>query len=107
MSKLRLTLACWDYDRTRALADGTVKADGIDLNCISLPVEETFFRMLRYREFDVAEMSVSSRTPRTGRNTRWTSRTGSITGKSDANMNDTRWARRSACSTSRDAEPGV
>jgi len=60
MAKLRLTLACWDYDRTRALQDGTVSPDGIDLNYISLPVEETFFRMLRHREFDAAEMSLSS-----------------------------------------------
>jgi 4,5-dihydroxyphthalate decarboxylase len=60
MSKLKLTLACWDYDRTRALADGRVQADGIDLNYLSLPVEETFFRMLRYREFDAAELSLSS-----------------------------------------------
>ena len=60
MAKLRLTLACWDYDRTRALADGSVRAEGIDLNCLNLHVEETFFRMLRNREFDVAEMSLSS-----------------------------------------------
>ena len=60
MSKLRLTLACWDYDRTRALADGRVRPEGIDLNFLPLHVEETFFRMLRNREFDVAEMSLSS-----------------------------------------------
>jgi len=60
MKKLRLTLACWDYDRTRALMDGTVRADGIDLNYLALPVEETFFRMLRNREFDCSEMSLSS-----------------------------------------------
>ena len=60
MSRLRLTLACWDYDRTRALADGSVRPDGIDLNVLNLHVEETFFRMLRNREFDVAEMSLSS-----------------------------------------------
>ena len=60
MSKLRLSLACWDYDRTRALADGSVPVDGIDLVYQSLPVEETFFRMARHREFDVAEMSLSS-----------------------------------------------
>ena len=62
MARLRLTLACWDYDRTRALADGSVVPDGIDLVYLPLPVEETFFRMLRYREFDVAEMSLSSYT---------------------------------------------
>jgi 4,5-dihydroxyphthalate decarboxylase len=55
-----LTLACWNYDRTRALADGRVQPDGVDLNYLSLPVEETFFRMLRHREFDAAEMSLSS-----------------------------------------------
>ena len=62
MSKLKLTLACWNYDRTRALQDGSVQPDGIDLNYLDLPVEETFFRMVRHREFDVAEMSLSSYT---------------------------------------------
>ena len=60
MSQLRLTLACWDYDRTRALMDGTVTAEGIELLYLNQPVEETFFRMLRYREYDAAEMSLSS-----------------------------------------------
>lgn len=59
-NKLPLTLACWNYDRTRALADGSVQPDGIELNYLDLPVEETFFRMLRYKEFDVAELSFSS-----------------------------------------------
>lgn len=62
MARLKLTLACWNYDRTRALQDGTVMPDGIDLTYLSLPVEETFFRMLRHREFDAAEMSLSSYT---------------------------------------------
>ena len=62
MSKLKLTLACWDYDRTRALADGRVRPEGIDLNYLNLHVEETFFRMLRHREFGAAEMSLSSYT---------------------------------------------
>lgn len=60
MTKLSITLACWDYDRVRALQDGTVTPEGVDLNFVNLPVEETFFRMLRYREFDAAEMSLSS-----------------------------------------------
>src|SRR5215207_7915903 len=60
MGKLRLTLGCWNYDRTRALMDGSIQPDGIDLNYLNLPVEETFFRMLRHREFDAAEMSLSS-----------------------------------------------
>src|SRR4030081_1891511 len=48
MSKLRLSLACWNYDRARGLLEGRI------------PVEETFFRMLRHHEFDAAEMSLSS-----------------------------------------------
>jgi 4,5-dihydroxyphthalate decarboxylase len=60
MKKLRLSFACWEYDRTRALADGTVRADGIELTYLTLPVEETFFRMMRLREFDASEMSLSS-----------------------------------------------
>lgn len=60
MTRLPLSLACWNYDRTQALAQGTVQPDGIDLNLQILEVEETFFRMLRHREFDAAEMSLSS-----------------------------------------------
>ena len=60
MNRIRLTFACWDYDRTRPLADGRVRPDGIDLVYLNQPVEETFFRMLRYREFDACEMSLSS-----------------------------------------------
>src|SRR6266496_1935427 len=60
MPRLQLSLACWDYDRTRALAEGSVRPEGIDLIYHNLLVEETFFRMLRNREFDAAEMSLSS-----------------------------------------------
>lgn len=60
MSRVPITVACWDYDRTRALADGTVRPDGVDLTYLSLPIEETFYRMLRHREFEVAEMSLAS-----------------------------------------------
>ena len=60
MSNLQLTLGCWDYDRTRALLEETVRPDGIDLTYLNMPVEETFFRMLRHHEFDLSEMSLSS-----------------------------------------------
>ena len=62
MPKLRLSLACSNYDRTRALLDERVPIDGVELTYLNLSVEETFFRMLRHREFDVAEMSLSSYT---------------------------------------------
>src|SRR5258707_8298170 len=60
MAKLRLSLACWNYDRTRGLLEGRIPVDGIELTYLNLPVEETFFRMIRHQEFDVAEMSLSS-----------------------------------------------
>jgi len=60
MSKLRLSFACWNYDRVRGLLEGRIPVDGIDLTFLNLPVEETFFRMLRHHEFDAAEMSLSS-----------------------------------------------
>lgn len=60
MGKLRLTLACWDYDRTRALQDGRVPVEGVELTYLPLRVEETFWRMLRYQEFDAAELSLGS-----------------------------------------------
>ncbi|KHF38609.1 ABC transporter substrate-binding protein [Halalkalibacter okhensis] len=60
MSKLQLSFGCWDYDRISALTDGTVKPEGIELNWLNMPVEETFWRMMRHHEFDVAELSFSS-----------------------------------------------
>jgi 4,5-dihydroxyphthalate decarboxylase len=60
MSRLRLTLACGDYDRTRALHEGAISPEGIELVCLRLPVEDIFFRMARFAEFDAAELSLSS-----------------------------------------------
>ncbi len=60
MGKLHLTLACWDYDRTRALQEGKVQIEGAELTYLPLRVEETFWRMLRYQEFDAAELSMGS-----------------------------------------------
>jgi 4,5-dihydroxyphthalate decarboxylase len=57
---LDLTLACGHYDRTEGLRDGSVQIEGVNLTYLDLPVEETFFRMARYREFDLAELSLSS-----------------------------------------------
>ena len=41
VSRLRLSLGCWNYDRTRALMEGRVQPEGIELNYMSMPVEET------------------------------------------------------------------
>jgi 4,5-dihydroxyphthalate decarboxylase len=60
MSRVPLTVACWDYDRTRALREGTVQVEGCDVNYLSTAPEETFFRAFTGTEFDVTELSFSS-----------------------------------------------
>jgi 4,5-dihydroxyphthalate decarboxylase len=60
MSKLQLSIALGDYDRTRALLDGSVQIDGVDPVCMTLSPEETFFRAFRGLEFDISELSFSS-----------------------------------------------
>ena len=60
MSNLHLTLACEDYDRTRPVKDGIVKAEGIELNYLVMPVEEIFWRMMKYEEFDASELSMGA-----------------------------------------------
>jgi 4,5-dihydroxyphthalate decarboxylase len=62
VSQLPLTLACGNYDRVWPLASGGVRAEGIDLNLITLEPEECFWRMITNAEFDVAEMSLASYT---------------------------------------------
>ncbi|KAF2093198.1 4,5-dihydroxyphthalate decarboxylase [Rhizodiscina lignyota] len=57
---LKLSFACWDYDRFKAIEDGRVRPEGIELTFLNYRVEETFFRQLRFREFDVSELSLSS-----------------------------------------------
>jgi len=60
VEKLFLTVACGDYDRTKALQDGSVQPEGIRLNYIPLQAEEIFWRMGGHREFDASEMSLSN-----------------------------------------------
>jgi hypothetical protein len=57
MPNLKLTLACYIYDRTLPLLLGKAKPEGIDLIYLPLWVQETFSRMLKYKEFEVSEMS--------------------------------------------------
>ena len=57
MAKIPLSLAIGEYDHVRDLLDGTVAVEGVDLTVLRLPVEEMFYRFLRYGEFDVSEVS--------------------------------------------------
>src|SRR5262249_29431488 len=67
MPNLPLTLACWDYDRTRPLLDGRVKPEGIDLDIRIMRPRQTFPRMLDHREFQISELSLASYTALKGR----------------------------------------
>jgi len=58
MQKLTLSFAAWDYDRILPLVNGKVKIEGINLIYIPLYVTETIYRMMKNKEFDVAEMSL-------------------------------------------------
>ena len=58
MNPLPLTMSVGHYDHTRDLTDGTVPVEGVDLRVIHLPIEETFYRFVFYREWDVSEMSM-------------------------------------------------
>ncbi|NUA27800.1 ABC transporter substrate-binding protein [Cupriavidus basilensis] len=60
MTKLRLSVAMGDYDRTRALLDGRVQIDGVDPVYMTLNPEEMFFRAMRSQDFDITELSFSS-----------------------------------------------
>ena len=57
MNRLSLSLALPDYDHVRDLVSGRVRAEGLQLTCLTLPVEEIFYRFLVHREFDLAELS--------------------------------------------------
>lgn len=67
MPKLPITLACHVYDRTRAIHDGSIPIEGVELNFISLHVTEIFWRMCQYQEFDASEMSMGAHLTLVGR----------------------------------------
>lgn len=55
--RVELSLACGDYEITRALSDGRVVPDGIDLVVLTRD-KERFFRIDRRNECDVAELNL-------------------------------------------------
>ncbi|MEX1083719.1 MAG: 4,5-dihydroxyphthalate decarboxylase [Xanthobacteraceae bacterium] len=59
MARLPLSLALNQYDHTADLVSGRVPVDGIELNCLTLPIEEIFFRTFVYGEFDISEVSMA------------------------------------------------
>ena len=60
MTGRRLDIAFWNYDRTRLLADGTVRIDGADATFHSARiVPEIFEAMIRRRAYDVSELGLT------------------------------------------------
>jgi len=59
--RVHLTLAVGDYESIRALKEGMVKPDGIELTVLTdMTSDIRHWRMVRNREFDVAELSMSN-----------------------------------------------
>jgi 4,5-dihydroxyphthalate decarboxylase len=57
---LKLNFAFWNYDRTRALTDGSVGIEGVELTYRSdVIVSDIFEKMVRGREFDVSELGLT------------------------------------------------
>jgi 4,5-dihydroxyphthalate decarboxylase len=57
MTRLQLSIATTDYDHFRDFRTGQVKAEGIDLNWLTLGHHECFARFTANREFDISEIS--------------------------------------------------
>jgi 4,5-dihydroxyphthalate decarboxylase len=60
MERLTLSFATRINERVRPLVDGVVRPDGITLVPTLSHPGETFWRQLRFGDFDVSEMSISS-----------------------------------------------
>ena len=58
--RLKLSIGLMDNPRTRPIFDGRVKPDGIDLIPSDVFASELFWRQLKFEEFDLAEMSMST-----------------------------------------------
>lgn len=57
---LTLSLALSDNERTRPITQGRIKAQGLQLIPTVLHPSEMFWRQLKYADFDISEMSLSS-----------------------------------------------
>jgi 4,5-dihydroxyphthalate decarboxylase len=61
MTTLEIDLGCGNYDLVRPLRDGKVRAEGMEINFVSIDKPpEVHWRMGIHSEFDAAEMSLGS-----------------------------------------------
>ena len=71
-TKLELSIALSENENTRAILDGRIAPDAINLHPTALHPSEMFWRQLKFAEFDVSEMSMSSLTIATSQEpTQW------------------------------------
>jgi len=61
-TRLELSIALSENENTRAVLDGRIAPDAIKLHPTALHPSEMFWRQLKFAEFDVSEMSMSSLT---------------------------------------------
>src|SRR5258707_835273 len=57
--RIHLSMAVSNYDHVEDLVTGRVRIEGVDLTAMELPIEEIFFRMLSFSEWDVSEFSMA------------------------------------------------
>jgi len=60
MPKLTLSFISQFNERVQPLMDGTIQPEGLELIPTYSPPSETFWRQLKFQEFEVSEMSLSS-----------------------------------------------
>src|SRR5215213_2807478 len=60
MARVALSLLISPNERVQPIVDGEVVPDGIDLAVTTGPPADIFYRQLRFAEFDVSEMSLST-----------------------------------------------
>jgi len=60
MAKLRLSFITGENERVKALIDGIIQPEGVELVPTLSDPSETFWRQLSFQEFEISEMSISS-----------------------------------------------
>jgi 4,5-dihydroxyphthalate decarboxylase len=60
MARLRLSFISGVNERVKPLMDGTIQPEGIELIPTTSDPSETFWRQLKFQEFEISEMSLSS-----------------------------------------------
>jgi 4,5-dihydroxyphthalate decarboxylase len=60
MAKIALSFASSRHDGVVPIMDGTVEPEGVELVPMHSPPSETFWRQLKFGDFEISEMSISS-----------------------------------------------